>query len=384
MAMIVEYPAMSNRCKKRWIKGLVVALVLLTVAEVALRTVRPGLSELSLNSYWVEGLQVRRPRPQRLWSDPDTGRTHTVAWDDLGLRVDGRRAFDPAPDRRTLLMLGDSYVESLQVPGGGTMDSMMEKLLDLADPDGRWQVLNAGLNGSTIDDQWLFLKQLTTEVRPQTVIQFVSPNDLDGLAHSKTSVWEPPSVSMTPQSHSLMKTLGHLYLVQGIRKLMAGRQTRALHDEVLGGTALETRAHATELDAETSRIFEHWGAVLQKERAWLLDKGVELILVEVPVPDDWIVPERKRGRLMVRHGELCDLLGVPFKRLFPVFDANLGFPEDAEAFGKVRGRMFFETDPHWNSWGNLIVAMELASNLLQKDVSSLPAVQDYLIKSVRP
>lgn len=86
----------------------------------------------------------------------------------LGLRGPDRPYAKPA-DVQRILVLGDSFVEAVQVPEASTAVSRLEAALNARDP-GRYEVLNGGIGGWGTGQQLVYLREEGYQYQPDLVL----------------------------------------------------------------------------------------------------------------------------------------------------------------------------------------------------------------------
>jgi hypothetical protein len=155
----------------------IVLASLVGVVEVVLRTThwlgarvswsRPdatlGWRFLGNADYWYDSRENDRPI---------TGRTNSGGWND--------REWPPKkpPDVFRVAILGDSYVEALQVERASSFARLAEATLN-QDGQKRFELMNFGRSGFTQTEEWLVLTKEIVRFDPDAVVLFYfAPNDI--------------------------------------------------------------------------------------------------------------------------------------------------------------------------------------------------------------
>ncbi len=116
-------------------------------------------------------------------------------------------AIAPAPDRRRILLVGDSVAEGMGAPDSATIDRELERLLRR---DGeRVEVINLGVIAASLAHETILTRDAATLLHPADVIVIIYCNDLPAPAYdvgfdqaaprfppSSESYWIPRAVTM--------------------------------------------------------------------------------------------------------------------------------------------------------------------------------------------
>jgi hypothetical protein len=147
---------------------LVIVLAEFIVLEAALR-LHTG-SEATLGALFFNDPQIG----SRLQPNAHVRYTTVEFSTDLAINAQGvrddRDIGPKAPDERRVVVLGDSYVLAVQVALADTFCKGLEARLNTADPGHRWRVINAGVQGYSAVDEWLFYTHVAEAFEPDLVI----------------------------------------------------------------------------------------------------------------------------------------------------------------------------------------------------------------------
>ncbi len=138
----------------------------------------PGFQSLFMNDPAVG---------HRLKPNAQTTYTTTEFSTDLAINAQGIRDDEPigpkAPGERRILVSGDSFVLSVQVPLAQTFVKRLEARLNGSaapnpgaaydKPATRWKVINGGVQGYGPVNEWLFFDRVTAAFQPDLVVQMV-------------------------------------------------------------------------------------------------------------------------------------------------------------------------------------------------------------------
>lgn len=171
--------SVRSRLLKDAVFGLVVFLLLVALAELALR-IAPGLSDPGASS----ALRMCEPHTARIWQyKASFSQRHRTEEFSVEVRTSsGRlRSTELAPDGGPVrvLVIGDSFTFGWGVEEAERYSEVLAGLLGAA---GRpVEVVNAGHWGYTFDQQYLLLRELLPRVKPHVVIHGVHPGHVPTL-----------------------------------------------------------------------------------------------------------------------------------------------------------------------------------------------------------
>ena len=110
-----------------------------------------------------------------------------------------------APNERRIVILGDSLVLSVQVPLAETFGKRLEARLNAEDGAHHWRVINAGVQGYSPVEEWLFYEHVASAFEPDVVlvVAFVGNDAIE--AYDRAS-WidadHPPQLSATDRART--------------------------------------------------------------------------------------------------------------------------------------------------------------------------------------
>ncbi|MBU0513296.1 MAG: SGNH/GDSL hydrolase family protein [Proteobacteria bacterium] len=170
-------------CLGRLALVLISLILALVAAEVIVRLVLPAPPLLGRFDPLL-GLSLS-PGTEGWWRREHTAhvKINSLGHRDVerGWKRDAKGNWIKPPGTRRILLLGDSFVEALQVDLTKTLGQILERSLR-AQGDWRmfnWEVVNAGLSGMGTTHEYLLLKHRGFHFRPDIVILFVClRNDL--------------------------------------------------------------------------------------------------------------------------------------------------------------------------------------------------------------
>ena len=171
-----QHASVRNRRRFRFrvlavVFGLGLAFLL---AEIALRIIGVGYPLLFHPDYYCGSRLL--PSTTGVWNEEGHGR---VSVNSLGFR--GKEIFPKQPNTFRIAVLGDSFVEALQVDEEQTFVSLLEKQLNQSEvaKDRQFEVINCGVSGYGTAQELLMLQNYVLPLEPDAVLLSVFPeNDL--------------------------------------------------------------------------------------------------------------------------------------------------------------------------------------------------------------
>lgn len=377
---------------RRLISGLLASavslVVLLLALELGFRLLGIGEDTIAQAHPWVGWTHIPSRRAEIPSEDRTLGRRLRITIDSLGLRDVERRAEKP-PGVARVLMLGDSFVEGVQVPLESTLTRRLERALD-GTGGRRVEVWNCGVAGYSTGQELLYLTEVAARFHPDLVVLcFLSGNDVtDQVPALATSLRNRPffRLARDPAAGDTDLVLDRSFL----RPDPAPIGWLRLHSRLFGWVSARRRAIQT-----NQRVRDEAGSTLPAsfqiyaERpdslwslAWTLSErlivatrdeatrqGAGFVLVSIsngvqeteqararwPGWKDWRgrpglsldQPERRLERLSREHGI----------EYLPLLEA---FREDQARTGRP---LHIEWTGHWNAAGHALAARTLAGPL---------------------
>jgi hypothetical protein len=343
-----------KQLSRKWKIGLTLLVVTIgfcIFAELFLRWQYPELGQLTQSDYSIEeDFSIKRlVSTTRQWQHPDNKTFHEVRFNNLGLR--GKDIQPKKPEGVTrVLLLGDSYTFNARLPQANTLASILEKELNEAGHK-KYEVLNAGLEGSSLEIQYLFLRQIVDQCQPDIVVHIYCTNDLEEISKRKIATLDDQNQLKfrQPKKHSAKKFSG-LYLLQALRKAKAKLYPFDYNKE----NNLAYDLCQENLNPETTRARAVFTELLAQVKETLDKKQIPLIAFLIPSPVI-LFEEVNAERHFQRIEKIYTEKGLPSTNLFPFFDKK----ENAK-------QLFFKNDPHWNEQGNLEMARLLKNAIMEK------------------
>ena len=324
--------------------------------------------------------------------------TTRVTINPQGLR-DRRREYAKPAGTYRILLLGDSFVEAVQVEQPEGIAEQLEGVLN-------WEsarpvdVINAGVAAYGTGQEYLLLDQIGERYQPDLVVLlFFVGNDLTNNNY-RLELWES-DLRLALKPYFDVTADGALRLIhgpppaprEGLRYFMRdhsllfnvvetgvynklGQNYPREQLEAIGGLRTPlTGLYDTQPDDEWLRAWRISEALLARIRDRSAELGAKLVVVGAPEwrtlePQAWRDeiqrgnPRSNRlasGRLRIdapttRLGEVADRLGIPYVNLLPPFEA-------ASAASPPR---YYEFDKHWTATGHAVAARAVEQALRER------------------
>jgi GDSL-like Lipase/Acylhydrolase family len=360
-----------------WLSNGLLALGSLVVAvgvtEGAVRLVAPQPTGLSFQDRY--GLAMHYPGITRYL--PQYG--HSVTFNSVGMR-DREHSLEKPVGVFRVLLLGDSFMEALQVPFEASFPSLLERAL--TERSGRRvEVLNAGMSGWGTDDELRYLTRYGLKYRPDLVLVAMTlHNDIsDNLRREWHAIRNGALVErqVAPMSFVQYNVL-HLKAFLATRFQLYQLWRRVRHGGEIRQIGKQLNTHAVQLfreptPAKITEGFELTDHLLSAIRDTSRTAGAGVAVVLLPLKyqlSDSIfaafvqaaeVPpsEMQIGKPQAAIAHAADSLGIPVIDLLPSF---------RQWTADSTGPLYLEWDGHWNEAGHRLAAGAATEGLLRAGV----------------
>ena len=280
------------------------------------------------------------------------------------------------PAKRTgalrIAVVGDSYVEALQVPPDQSIAEDLER-----DLGSGAEVLSSGISGAALSQYLHMARNAALPARPDVLIVLLVHNDFDESWREVPGMYTKSFLRLRLGQNGSVEEIPpapyHQGLTARIRNLSAtwrylayGRQLRF---EALRGLFLpqeqparyQANIDVSSLAGREALDRRATGYLFGRLAAESAQAGARLLLVMdgVRAPIETGSPEAQdygSGALRLNRmaAEEAARLGIPFLDLHPVF---------AEDFREQHRPLAFKTDGHWNAYAHAVAARAVAARL---------------------
>lgn len=166
--------------------SIIIAFILFVFLEIVLRAFFVDPNSLANYGYNPNGLGDLLPN--RNFIDTNVKRLpYLVITNSDGLRNEEEVDFSNNTFR--ILTIGDSFTYSPYVNNQDMWQSVLERKLQENYPDKKIQVLNAGVAGYTITDEFEYLKEKGIKIKPDLIILGIYTNDVSDLNPEKRAIY---------------------------------------------------------------------------------------------------------------------------------------------------------------------------------------------------
>jgi hypothetical protein len=369
----VEIHLMALRLRE-WLLNTLLALGALGVAfaltEGCVRLFFPQATAVTHQDRY--GLALHYPGITRYL--PQYGQE--VTFNSAGMR-DKEHSVMKQPGVFRILLLGDSFMEALQVPFEASLPALVERSLEQR-TGRRIEVINAGVGGWGTDDELRYLTSYGLKYRPDLVVVAMTlHNDIsDNLRHDWHRVEDGALVDQPRMPMSFLD-----YQVMQLKAYLATRfQTYQLWRRVRHGS--EIRQAGNQLHSHVVQLFEMptpepitegvalTDLLLRQVQAVARESGAQVVLVLLPIRyqlSDSTFAEFVRGAGVPQTAmqidkpqqmitPFADSLGIPVIDLLPRFRQ---WTADSTA------PLYLEWDGHWNEAGHRLAAAVVSDGLVK-------------------
>lgn len=369
----------ENRKFPRWLQGLarvvLVAVTALLALEIGLRL---GLGDVFPPRFFEPHPQFGHFHVPGRSGWQRTAEYHSfISINSKGLR-DVERPYAKPDGTFRILMLGDSFVEGLQVDQHQTLPAQLEALLNRHTRT-PVEVINAGVSRYGTDNAVLFLEHEGMRYELDLVIYAFYPNDVTDnidndlfrLIHGELAR-QPTSITLAERMRLILYDYSYFYrFVLGLSARWNRAVDRTLIETEWGKVlpiyraALQPREqHAWEL---TARLLDRMSATANKNRARL---------VIVALPEDFQSEDRLWEQ--VEQSEEVLLRDAPNRALaeavpdgVPCYDLLPGFRAAAQ-----QQALYYPLDHHFNPTGQALAAALIAEFLVNEGLVPTASVSD--------
>ena len=355
------------RQKLLLLAGSLLASVL--VAELVLRTLRPGMHSISVVQFkedliqnFTDGSWRNRPhfRARFVQEEYDI----QVRINSLGLRGAECSVAKP-PGTFRILVLGDSFTFGYGVREEESYAQVLERLLNRQAGATRYEVLNAGVIGFNTFSEWHYLKKTGMAFQPDLVlVGFVAGTYMGGSSGSDLYAnlfyqdvpEDVPAVEIVPNPGFFARLKEHLFLYHTARvaywKWQAARRRSARSP---GPAVPDAQRYAAEL-----------------EKAWVITReaftrlrdlaargGAQVMVAFIPIYSNI---ESKEPDIGDRLEAVGAELQIPVCNLFPLL---------LDQTGKGRNLYLLKDDGHhWNAEGHRVAAEAIYDCMVSRGLVS--------------
>jgi len=352
--------------------GLGALVLAIAAAELGVRLFAPQPVAVSHQDRY--GLALHYPGITRFL--PQFG--HEVSFSSAGMR-DREHTLEKRAGTFRILLLGDSFMEALQVPADSMLATLMER--DLTTATGRpVEVINGGVSGWGTGDELRYLTRYGLAYKPDLVVVAMTlHNDIsDNLRRDWYTLQDGVLVDRDPQPKSWFQfKVLELKAFVGSRMQLYQLWRRVRHGREMQQAGQALNSHVIELFTVPSppNIVLGWhltdrllGAIRDTSKAVGSQMAVVLLPLRYQLADtafaDFVkhtemLPDRMgmyQPQIMVRR--MTDSLHIPVVDLLPAF----------QQWTAARKAPLYVEDGHWNASGHRLAADQVNRGLLSANL----------------
>ena len=342
----------SNRTWRRWSRRVVLrfaSIVLgcgfaLVVCEVFLRVfIEQEVKRLAI---YDPDLGWRgRPNGKGIYVRKADGIRVPFRYNNIGYRDED--VLSKKPRQRRVMLLGDSFIENLEVEFEKTFPALIEKRLRQTSVD--WDTVVIGSQGYSTAQELLAFRKFKDVVKPDVVVQFFyCGNDFeDNLRRSFAFLDDNRNLQITTQKDPWWK----IQIRTSQRWLYESSHVVFLvKNQLQSIAAIElTPSSKSVVDSDEDYKRQITSQLIEKLSKEVTQSGASFLVVIIPFRDD--LKEGKSDRPQYIFQE-CNKLGVNVLDLTDFLSAQ---------------KHYFETDIHFNTDGHKVVAQTICELLERGD-----------------
>jgi acetyltransferase AlgX (SGNH hydrolase-like protein) len=354
---------MNTPRSRVWITNAVVALVstcaALLFSEMFVRTLFPQL--LGLWDETRDGMSIHRPNRTVTYLNHEV---HINSW---GMR-DREHSVKKRAGTFRILLLGDSFMEALQIPFDESFPKLLEDRLRESGSQ-NVEVISAAVSGWGTEDELAYLVRYGKRLQPDLILVAMTlHNDVsdnlrersytlnEGRLEARPVRWTPAAdylkiqIKSVVASHSQLFQLWRKYWYRGYMEDSARLLNYRVANLLLSKES-ETMAKGWQL------TFQEFAAIQKEGRSIGAETAVMLIPISLQLSESRIlrliakntlsraeVIERKPQDRMIKFGASR---GIAIIDLLPAFK---------EWEKKTGEQLYLEGDGHWNKYGHRVAA----------------------------
>jgi hypothetical protein len=353
--------------------GLLVAISLgltLAMLEVTIRLVWPQPTGITHQDRY--GLALHYPGITRYM--PQYG--HSVSFNEVGMR-DRDHPLEKSPGTFRILLLGDSFMEALQVPFEASLPSLLEE--ELGRRTGRKvEVINAGVSGWGTDDELRYLTSYGVAYHPDLVLVAMTlHNDIsDNLRQDWHRLKDGRLITRDRQPMPAMD-----YRIVQLKAYLSTRfqlyqlWRRARHGSEIREAGRQLRSHVAQLFEEPTpegiaKGVSLTGLLLRQVQEVTTSQGGKVVLFLLPIVHQ--LSDSSFAEFARTSGVPLDSLriGKPQQLIRPLADSirmpviDL-YPRFRQWVTGGGAHLYVDWDGHWNETGHRLAAEVVTEGLLQ-------------------
>jgi lysophospholipase L1-like esterase len=307
---------------------------------------------------------------------------YKVSINSMGLR--GREfSINKPPGVYRLLCLGDSITFGFGINSEEQVfTSILEDELNNMGTSKKFEVINGGIGGTTISDQYAFLQKKCLKINPDLVILTFCRNDVDELANTsafeeiETYVAQKRGTFAIIEKTNTYKLMANVYrlmvvLNKALRKRLSAKWgawykkiSRLLARKQNNYAADNIRAAKQRIEERKQRrklLWAKYKDYLSKMKSVLKQKDIKFVLAVV-LFDNPLLKDReaKNAQINSTLQQYAEELDIPMINYSSVFNHKV--QEENLTFAPV--------DPHPSAYGHKMMAQSLKNFLINNGIIS--------------
>lgn len=358
--------------------GLCIAAVFFILVELAIRVLFPfPLTSITTYEAYDDVLYFHKPESVGYeLSYVKEFDPVKLEYNELGFRGD----WDELPqDKERIVLLGDSYIEARQVEENESAVGRLNQIFQDK------FFINAGCSAYTTTTEYLLLKNRIIKLKPSKVFLFIAFNDYSdnywysgGYYKQKNIFSEKPNEEYVPKVyHQFFEQwdnvlITNLAIYAYMKQFMKKEFVPTLWKEVAEGKKIYNSPRMInkadkDLDELEHEVVDFTHQGIEEIARLCRDNGIDLTVAVIPIPPQVNADEWPTGKVTWGYSEKAFIQSKVYQqRLISFLEGHhIKHIDLLPAFNNAapKGRIFYDFDGHWTSYGNQVVAKTIASKL---------------------
>jgi hypothetical protein len=261
---------------------------------------------------------------------------------------------ETAPRKKRMLIIGDSFVWCYGVE---SKDCFVDKLEQLH-PE--WDIINGGIAGTGTDQQYLYLRDKISELKPDVVLLLVIQNDFqDNTKPQHNNYFKPYFILENGQLVPHHQPVPSPTLQQSISRWITGRSY--LYNIGQGVVSIMGYALRSKLGLAP--------VVYDPYAGFMFGQSFPLMQALLNAMVD--TTEASGAKVVLAHGQMLVNLQLAVKKVAD--ERSVPYHNLDRAFtGYVHKDYQIMGDAHWNAWGHELVANDMSRFLQETGIFQSP------------
>ena len=269
------------------------------------------------------------------------------------------------PNTKRIALVGDSFIEGIQVELEKTVAKQLESNLGKES----FQVINFGVGGYGMDQKFLYIKEKVVVFNPDTIILFLSSNDLDDIKNNnlltkENGILNFRTVKIESSKVKKIKDVLRKSYLANFLWLFSLKKDQTISKSI----PMEFRLYQGLIDQETQTYLEMTKDLIVEAKKLTEGNNAEFILITGAdriqahpkftneFVENYLTTSDKIDYFNKYFNNFAKENNIIYLDLLPIFRREIENNHD----------VYFNSDGHWNEYGHGVVARNIANFLREK------------------